>query len=202
MILKFVLLIVGVVLILFLMTRFARTNDGDSVQAKPKEKIPNDKIVIIKGAKVLDVTQAIQQFCNLYNSQELSTVVTVSELANGDVVVTFPYDIDFGRFCFFVNFMHYPKVPLIKTDIRGWATTKVNDMWIMPEIAGKKVMLYIPDSNTEYDSLYLVSENNISYRIAFADSKDPQIINSPKMAFEMQGLGVEEIRNAITEEIS
>jgi len=183
------------------MTRFAKTNESDT-QAKPKEKIPNDKIVIIKGARVLEVKQAVQQFCNLYNSQELSTVVNITELANGDIVVTFPYDIDFGRFCFFVNFMHYPKVPFQKTDIRGWATTKANDMWIMPENVGKKVMLYIPDDNTEYDSLYLATENNISYKIAFADSKDPQIISSAKMAFEAQWLGVKDTENANTEEIS
>jgi len=184
------------------MTRFAKTSDANNTLTKPKEKIPNDKIVIIKGARVLDVKQAVQQFCNIYNSQEIFTVVNVSELANGDIVVTFPYDIDFGRFCFFVNFMHYPKVPFPKTDIRGWATAKANDMWIMPENAGKKVMLYIPDDNTEYDSLYLAAENNLSYKIAFADSRDPQIISSAKMAFEAQWLGVEDIGMAITEEIS
>ena len=70
MILKFVLLIIGVVLILFLMKPFARKNNEEyDSRTVPKDKVPNDKIVLVKGVSSDLIKQAVQQFCNLYNSQ-------------------------------------------------------------------------------------------------------------------------------------
>ena len=199
---KFVLLIIGVVLILFLMKPFARKNNEEyDNRTLPKDKVPNDKIVLVRGVSSDLIKQAVRQFCNLYNSQELSAIVYVSDFPNGDVVITFPYDIDFGRFCFFVNYMYYPAKMSYKADISGWATTKPNDMWVNDTVAGKKVMLYIPPDNTEYDSLYLTTEDNIGYKIAFADSRDPQVINPPKMDFEACRLGENEIKGLQAEEI-
>ena len=168
------ILFIGFVLALILFVRFFTPKDNEQHEPKPANRVPNDKLVIIKGAEIGRVKQAVQQFCDLNNLQEGPRVVAqITEVAEGDSAVTFPYNIDFGKFCFFVNYMYYPNNVVYTADVRGWATTKVDDMWVGDSYAGKKVMLYIPANNTDYDSVFLTTEENTGYKIGFGDTGDP-----------------------------
>jgi hypothetical protein len=175
------ILFVGFVLALILFVRFFTPKDHEQHEPKPANRVPNDKLVIIKGVEIGQVRQAVQQFCDLNNLQEGPRVVAqVTQVSESEIAVTFPYDIDFGKFCFFVNYMYYPNNIEYKTDIKGWATTKAGDMWVGDSYAGKRVMLYIPANNTDYDSVFFTTEENVGYKIGFRDTGDPrQIIPSP-----------------------
>jgi len=201
--LKLILLIGALLLVLSFIRVFAKRDDRDEIEVtKPASKIPNDKIVMVKGVAIEQVRQAVQQFCNLYNKQEERiTIVQVSKISDAETAITFPYDIEFGRFCFFVNYMYYPNNISYKTDMKGWATTKPGDMWVSNDYAGKQVMLYIPAGNKEVDSVYLTTEENVGYKIAFGDSGEPKRMIPPAINFEPQSLG-EAFNSSLDEEIS
>ena len=188
--LKLILLIGALLLVLSFIRVFARREDKpEEEKFRPAAPVVNDKIVMVKGVAIEQMRQAVQQFCNLYNKQEERiTIVQVSKILDDETAITFPYDIDFGRFCFFVNYMYYPNNISYKADIKAWATTKPGDMWVSNNYAGKEVMLYIPADNKELDSVYLTTEENVGYKIAFGDSGEPKQMIPPAMNFEAQSL--------------
>lgn len=163
----------------------------------PKQKRENDKIIIIKGISVETANEIIIDFCNTYNQKKFVAIPKLLVFDDCQAVL-FPYDIDFEYFCYFVNHIRYGRGSSFpKTEVTGWTITKEGDGWMTNEILGKQVMLYIPDSDTEYDNVYLTTEDNLCFKMGFAygeehikqattikyyeDSPFDEIINSEKI---------------------
>nr|WP_299169027.1 hypothetical protein [uncultured Allomuricauda sp.] len=134
----------------------------------PVEEVINDKLISIKSLKKKDLEKAIEQFCNMYNQEGFRALPRLFTIGEDEFVVTFPYDIDFATFCVFVNYLHYPNNIEYSPVIRGWTTTKETEEWVQRPIDNKKVMLFIPKSDDEYDNVYLTTEENFCVQIGFA----------------------------------
>jgi len=110
-----------------------------------------------------------------------------------EFAVTFPYDIDFVHYCFFVNYLKYPNDIFYKADIKAWTTTRPGDDWMTKEIVNKKVMLFVPDDDTEYDNVYLTTEDNIGYKMGFAVGETSQRLDEPKMKYRKPPLEIRDL---------
>ncbi|PWL39619.1 hypothetical protein DKG77_01950 [Flagellimonas aquimarina] len=134
----------------------------------PVVEVFNDKLISVRSVKKRDLEKAIEQFCNMYNQESFRALPRLFAFGEEEFVITFPYDIDFATFCVFVNYLHYPNDIGYDPAIRGWTTAKEKDEWVQRPIDNKKVMLFIPKSDDEYDNVYLTSEENFSVKIGFA----------------------------------
>nr|WP_299168763.1 hypothetical protein [uncultured Allomuricauda sp.] len=134
----------------------------------PANEIPNDKLISVKNVMKQDLEKAIEQFCDMYNQDSFRALPRLFILEEDEFVVTFPYDIDFATFCVFMNYLHYPNDIEYNPSIRGWTTTKETEEWVQRPIDNKKVMLFIPKSDDEYDNVYLTTEENFCVQIGFA----------------------------------
>ena len=109
------------------------TDNGQNNTSRPSDvpapsKVNNDRIVVIKGVPYGDIKKATQQFCNIYNQQGYAAIPNLTKISDSEFAITFPHDLTFDMFCFFVNYMYYPNNIFYKADIKAWTTTKPTDM--------------------------------------------------------------------------
>lgn len=183
------LLIIGGIIVAGFFLKSCISNNNSKNESRPNNvvmpsgKIENDKIVLIENVKLEDLKNAIQKFCNTYNQENLTALPLLTILSENKFVVTFPYDTDFATYCFFVNYMYYPNDIIYKPTIKAWTSTKQNDDWMTNEIINRKVMLYIPSDDKEYDNVYLTTSENIGYKMGFAMGEEKQKLNSPRQTY-------------------
>lgn len=162
-----------------LKSRISNGKPGSEDLDMPSEKIENDKIILIENAVCEDVKKAIQQFCDNYNQTVFVALPKLSVCSGNRFVVTFPYDIDFETFCYFVNYMYYPEVVHYYPLIKAWTTMRPNDQWVCKDIVNKSVMLYIPSDDKEYDNVYLTTSDNLGYKMGFTFEDECQRLQNP-----------------------
>lgn len=135
---------------------------------KPTQLLENDKLVVVEDVSYTEIQKAIQDYCNLYNQERYQALPRMFKVSQDKFAITFPYDIEFSTFCVFVNYLHYPFDLKYNPNIRVWTTANKGEEWVGDPIANKKVMIYIPKSDDEYDNVHLVSQDNFSVIIGFA----------------------------------
>lgn len=141
------------------------------VSKKPNIEKDNDKLIVVSNVNHNDVKNALVKFCNMYNNENYAALPRLVQLSPDTFAITFPYDVEFSVFCFAVNFMGYPTDITWNSKVTAWATTKAGDEWIIDEIKGKKVMLFLAEGDKEYDDVFLTTSENIGYKLGFAARK-------------------------------
>jgi hypothetical protein len=154
-----------------------------SEELLPKQEKSNDKLVLVGNISRAEITQIINAFCNLYNKKDFAALPRLYEIAEKQFAVTFPFDIDFETYCFFVNFAHYPTGFDKSIDVIAWTTSNHGETWITEKSANKKVMLFIPADDKDYDNVYLTTNDNIGYKLGFAYGDEKQLLAVPKMEY-------------------
>jgi hypothetical protein len=193
------LFIIGGILVVAFILKSCISNNNSKNESRPKnaeiptEKIQNDKIVLFENVKSEDLKNAIQKFCNNYNQEGLRALPLLTILSENKFVVTFPYDTDFATYCYFVNYMYYPNDIFHKPIIKAWTSTKQNDDWMTNEIVNKKVMLFIPSDDKDYDNVYLTTSDNIGYKMGFAMGEEKQKLNNPRQTY-IEPINLEELK--------
>ena len=186
--LKTLLIIAGIIVIAFILKSCVSNNNSKNESTTnnaeiPSEKIKNDKIVLIENVKSEDFKNALQKFCNTYNQENSRVLPLLTILGENKFVVTFPYDTDFETYCYFINYMYYPNEIIYKPTIKAWTSTSQNDNWMTNEIVNKKVMLFIPSDDKDYDNVYLTTSDNIGYKMGFAMGEEKQKLNNPRQTY-------------------
>ncbi|MDD4994251.1 MAG: hypothetical protein PHR83_18675 [Paludibacter sp.] len=185
---KTILVIIGVIMIALLLKSCVSKNNSKNenrpiTKDLPQDKIENDKVVLIENVNLDEVKNAIQQFCNSYNQEDFKALPLLSVISEKKFIVTFPYDIEFEIYCYFVNYLYYPNDITYKPIIKAWTTTKPSDMWMKDDIVNKKVMLYIPSDDKEYDNVYLTTSDNFEYKMGFALGESSKKLNESKQTY-------------------
>ena len=193
------LFIIGGILVVAFILKSCISNNNRKNKSRPKnaeiptEKIQNDKIVLIENVKSEDLKNAIQKFCNNYNQENLTVLPLLTIFSENKFVITFPYDTDFGTYCYFINYMYYPNDIFHKPIIKAWTSTKQNDDWMTNEIVNKNVMLFIPSDDKDYDNVYLTTSDNIGYKMGFAMGEEKQKLNNPRQTY-VEPINLEELK--------
>ena len=198
-----ILVLVGVIVVLyFLRSVFTNQKTDPSIDTRrpsseklPKQEVPNDKLVIANNLSNVEIDKILTGFCNNYNNRSYQALPRLYKLNERQFAVTFPYDIEFSMFCFFVNYVHYPMGFDKSIDVTAWTTTKSGQTWITEKSASKRVMLFIPYDDTEYDNVYLTTEDNIGYKLGFASGHEKQLLDFPKSRFVPTKIEIGELSN-------
>jgi hypothetical protein len=164
--------------------------------SKPVKQIENDKVIIVKSIKFDYLKKAIEQFCNMYNQEQFQALPRLLVIEDQFLII-FLYDIDFERYCYFINYLENPfeliLKPDYKPDVMAWCTTKAGDAWIANEIIDKNVMIYIPDWDDEHDNVYLTTQDNIGFKMGFALGHSHKKLDKPVMQFESKSIDLSSI---------
>ena len=159
----------------------------------PTNKVANDKLVIVENASENDIKKIIQEFCNSYNKETYQAIPRLTKLSDRKFAITFPYDINFEIYCYFINYVNYPMGFDRHFKTIGWASTKPTDTWITEKSANKNVMLFVSDFDTEYDNVFLTTSDNIGYKLGFAMGEEKQPLNSPEKSYVKPPINISEL---------
>ena len=161
----------------------------------PTNKIANDKLAIVDDIRVNDIQKILQEFCNLYNKETYQAIPRLTRLSDKKFAVTFPYDINFEIYCYFINYVSYPMGFDRHFKTIGWTTTRPTDIWTTEKSVNKNVMLFVSDFDTEYDNVFLTTSDNIGYKLGFAMGEKKQLLDKPEKSYVKQPIDISEIEN-------
>jgi Na+-transporting methylmalonyl-CoA/oxaloacetate decarboxylase gamma subunit len=202
---KLLLVGVGIVLTILTVLYFRTRQQGNSVDSHSKltkptpvviqrAAVPNDKLILVNGASHEDIRKVLKDFCRLYSkSPSASFSLRLTNTFEHGYAITTPYDIDFEILCFLINYLQYPTEVRWTTKVAGWTSTNPTDTWITQNTARKRVMLYVPEDDREYDNVYLTTEDNIGYKLGFAVSEEKKALVQPKKVYLESPLKIEEL---------
>ena len=159
----------------------------------PTNKIANDKLVIVDDISEIDIKKILKEFCNSYNKETYQAIPRLTKLSDKKFAVTFPYDINFEIYCYFINYVNYPMGFDRHFKTIGWTTTKPTDIWITEKSVNKNVMLFVSDYDTEYDNVFLTTSDNIGYKLGFAMGEEKQLLDRPEKSYVKQPIDISEI---------
>lgn len=137
----------------------------------PKDKAANDKLIVVEGMHEDLIKRIIRDFCGWHNREMLQVIPVVTKITDQQFAMTFPYDVSFDIFCSFINYLNYPKGYNRRFYPIGWATTRLTDLWMTAESAGKQVLLFVPDADREYDHVFMTTADQMGYQLNFSIEK-------------------------------
>lgn len=185
------LIIIGVVILILIIKAFMIGTkpkpDTDTTRPSdellPKQEKQNEKLVIVDNISHTEIGSILTSFCNMYNKESFQAQPRLYKLSERQFAITFPFDIEFEIYCYFVNYVHYPMGFDKSFDITAWETTKQANGWITEKTANKKVMLFIPEDDNEHDNVFMTTKDNIGYKLGFAMGEEKQLLQTPKMKY-------------------
>ena len=187
---KTILIIIGVAVLILIIKAFIPSGQKPehdpsrpSVDKKPAHENPNDKLIVVKDADYETLRKVLIEFCNMYNKESFQAQPRLIKFSDGELAITFPYDINFEIYCYFINYIPNPMDIKWQPRVTAWATTKSSDTWITEKTANKKVMLFLADDDTEHDNVFLTTEDNIGYKLGFAFGEEKQSLATPKKKY-------------------
>jgi hypothetical protein len=90
--------------------------------------------------------------------------------------------VDSIKFYYLINYLYYPDNVGYKINIQGFTTANSHHI-----LNNKKLLVYIPDKNTEHDNVFVVTEDNETFKIDFngkiTQVDDDQVYLLPDLNF-------------------
>jgi hypothetical protein len=189
---KIILIIIGAAIIIFIikacMPAGQKQNPNSDTtrplnENLPKQENQNAKLVIVDNVSKTEIDNILTGFCNMYNKESFQARPRLYKLSESQFAITFPFDIEFEIYCYFINYVRYPMGFDKSFSVTAWETTKQTKGWITEKTANKKVMLFIPEDDKEHDNVFLTTEDNIGYKLGFAMGEEKQLLQTPKKTY-------------------
>jgi len=199
---KAILIITGIIIVGLIVKSLVQRGDRNPnnskrppASIKPSNYVDNDKMIIVKYASLSDLKTVLGQLCNSYNNKTYRVLPILRQYADSTFVITFPYDIDFETFCYVVNYLYYPIGVNYHPQITAWTTTNTGDSWMKDDLVNKKVMLYIPVEDKEFDNVYLTTSDNVGFKMGFAIGEESKLLETPNKNFRLPDIKLEDLND-------
>jgi hypothetical protein len=173
------------------------SNEVKTIEKKDVIEITNDKMVIVKNLKQNYLEKAIKQFLDF--NKGVKPIKPKITIFNDKLVITFQNEIEFDTLCYFINYLEYAHDLSLKPDykpkIYGWYKTKTGDKWMTKEIVNKEVLIFIPETDDEYDNVYLTTEDNLGFKMGFAFGYEHEKLTKPVISYMKRPIHKSELEN-------
>lgn len=149
-------------LVLVLIAKPVKAEDAQTDLAPFTPDPDNDKSILIQGWNEDELRQILDDFVEQDLSAFAAFRIEIQKRFENSCALTFPEDIHPDEFVCLINYLAYP----IDFDLTGRSiivagrTTLNSDFDGLPkEFEGKKALLYIPESDDDYQVVYLQVES-------------------------------------------
>jgi hypothetical protein len=135
-------------------------------------------LIVIEGGYYNDIKKALEQWINLTDA--LLNELTFKLYKNGSCKYLIQTDerLSNEHFYSLVNYLNYPEDIEYKIDIKGFTIGTDNNI-----LKNKKLLVFIPPTDVEFDNIYVVTSENENYQIDFngkiKKSRERQIYRQP-----------------------
>lgn len=126
-----------------------------------------NNLIIVRGGSFADVIKALKQWVKKYNRDVNGNVLLkVFKKSTGYHIIQVEGELDNSLFNYLVNYIQYPED--IKYKVRAIGFTIATDSFIYDSLLiGKRIQVYVPENDTEYDNVYIASDDNNVYKVDF-----------------------------------
>ncbi|MBQ2456533.1 MAG: hypothetical protein U0L04_02715 [Bacteroidaceae bacterium] len=137
-----------------------------------KDEMPNGKRVIMTtNMEKSEVDIAIEDFIKI-NADGGSPPVErpqIEEREENVFLLYFSASTSYDLLCYWVNYIVYSnKRKRYNNNVTGWYEVASPSKGVWQPFANQKLMLYVPDTDKEYDNVYITTETNDCYKQEFA----------------------------------
>ena len=133
-----------------------------------------DKELFARGWNEAELKQIIGDFQQPYRNDPPANFSTEVHARDGGVLrVTFPADIEPRLFCWFINYVQYPKGFDLKSRailVAGRATINSEFLPSDQSLIGKRITFYIPTDDKKYDVVFAQVDDQ-SYEYPFTSER-------------------------------
>lgn len=199
---EIIIVIVVALIVYFLKTKLSSMNSkSEKENARPDNislpitEIENDKLIIVEDISSDEIDRVLTDFCNMYNNEKWQVLTRRHKINESKFALLFPFDIEFKIYCYLINYIHYP-IDFDKQFVAtAWATTKKGQTWIDDKLEEKEVMIFIPEVDNDFDSVYITTSENIGYKLSFSLRNKKQRLDFPGKQFIAPKVELRELVN-------
>jgi hypothetical protein len=158
-----IVLAVIAIALLFLYLKTRSTLTMDSIQ---DDTAKGKRVIMATHMSENEISDAINGFIKLYkgNGDKIDRPQVTQQDENSFMIClpdTTPYDL----FCYWVNYLaHSDERKKYNNNITGWYEVSANAK-LFPS---KTLMIYVPETDTEHDNVYVTTKDNLCYKQEFA----------------------------------
>ena len=156
--------------IIFLIYRLPMKERGNTLEQIDDDAPSSNSVILVQNMSKDEIIDVIESFNKMSeeNDDEHEDYIPEIESSNNDFLLIFDRNINFKSFCFWVNYFVYSdRNKRHNTDITGWyAVGNTNNNH---PLANNVLMLFIPESDNEFDNVYFVDRFNNCYKQEFEE---------------------------------
>lgn len=156
--------------IIFLIYRLPMKERGNTLEQIDDDAPSRNSVILVQNMSKDEIIDVIESFNKMSeeNDDEHEDYIPEIESSNNDFLLIFDRNINFKSFCFWVNYFVYSdRNKRHNTDITGWyAVGNTNNNH---PLANNVLMLFIPESDNEFDNVYFVDRFNNCYKQEFEE---------------------------------
>ena len=158
----------ALIALLFYYWPFSKKHENalDSIE----EESPNSySLILIQNMSENEINEAIESFNKMGKEEDENFENYTPEIKTSgkDFMLLFSPTINYRDFCFWVNYLVYSnKDKRHNNDITGWY--ELRNTTNNHPLSNKILMFFIPESDKEFDNVYLVDNFNNCYKQEFA----------------------------------
>ena len=149
--------------LLFLYIRKRNTLTMDCIQ---NDNTKGKRIIMATQMSENEIKDAINGFIKLYeeNGDKVDRP-QVTQLEENTFMLRLPDTTPYDLFCYWVNYLVYSnEKKKYNNNITGWYEVSANAK-LFPS---KTLMIYVPETDTEHDNVYVTTKDNLCYKQEFA----------------------------------
>jgi hypothetical protein len=149
--------------LLFLYIRKRNTLTMDCIQ---DDNAKGKRIIMATQMSENEIKDAINGFIKLYeeNGDKVDRP-QVTQLEENTFMLRLPDTTPYDLFCYWVNYLVYSnEKKKYNNNITGWYEVSANAK-LFPS---KTLMIYVPETDTEHDNVYVTTKDNLCYKQEFA----------------------------------
>jgi hypothetical protein len=191
------LAIIVIAIILILLYVRAKT-EKEILETKPIVPVENDTLILIHG-DYESIKKVLTAFCKLHNDKSIEINLRLVEYAHNKSFILFPYDIAFDKLCLLHNYLNYPSNINVTLDVTSWTIPHTKTDWVHEKMISKNIQLYNSETETGYDNVYAITENNDGFKIDFAEGVSE--IENLEKRYTASVIGADIIRSMPYEDI-
>ncbi len=157
-----------VAFIIFLIYRLPLNKQGNTLLQIEDDAPSSNSVIRVQNMSKNEIIDAIESFNKMneeYDEEHKNYIPEIKNF-NNDFLLIFDRNINFKSFCYWVNYFVYSdRDKRHNTDITGWyAVGNTNNNH---PLANNILMLFIPESDIEFDNVYFVDRFNNCYKQEF-----------------------------------
>lgn len=127
----------------------------------------NNSYITIEGYSFKEVKQSLEDWIKLYAGKiETIFVLEILEKNKNSCCVNVNGEIDNNTFNFLVNYLVYPENEKPNAKVRGYTTTRNKRIFPSQEL-DKRVVIFIPKEDKEYDNVYASTGDGKTFIVDF-----------------------------------